>query len=132
VVSDEAESDPSSEDRRSRILSADFDKTLLYICDVTVATTDATATPITEPATPICEANSIDVTAAKAPARICATETSSNMLSFFEVFAEPCSTRISVPASPDALCFSLRAYARPPCKTIGFAKSSKQRHRPFA
>ena len=48
--------------------SAEADRNFLYTCDATAETIEPTATPITEPAMPIREASSIDVTAANAPA----------------------------------------------------------------
>ena len=52
----------------------------MYTCDATVETTEPTATPMTEPAMPIFDDSSIDVTAASAPAVSCAPESPSNRL----------------------------------------------------
>ena len=63
-----------------RSLVADCSRKRLYTCDATVETTEPTATPITDPAMPICADSSIDVTAASAPAVSCAPESPSNRL----------------------------------------------------
>ena len=58
-------------------LSAERCKNFLYSCDATADTTEPTPTPIAEPYMPICEASSMDVTAASAPATTWAIERSS-------------------------------------------------------
>ena len=64
----------SSSGFNSRSLSAEACKNCLYTCDATVDTTEPTATPMTEPAMPIFDDSSIDVTAANAPAATCGTD----------------------------------------------------------
>ena len=57
---------PPSSGFSSRSLSAEARRNCLYTCDATVDTTEPTATPMTEPAMPIFDDSSIDVTAANA------------------------------------------------------------------
>ena len=64
----------SSSGLNSRSLSAEACKNCLYTCEATVDTTEPTATPMTEPAMPIFDDSSIDVTAANAPAATCGTD----------------------------------------------------------
>ena len=64
----------SSSGFSSRSLSAEACRNCLYTCDATVDTTEPTATPMTEPAMPIFDDSSIDVTAANAPAATCGTD----------------------------------------------------------
>ena len=74
-VSPSAAEDPaSSSGFSSRSLSAEACRNRLYTCDATVDTTEPTATPMTEPAMPIFDDSSIDVTAANAPAATCGTD----------------------------------------------------------
>lgn len=77
----------SSEDPMVRIFSAEASNILRYTCVATAETTEAIATPITDPAMPIRDASNMDVTAASAPAPNCAMESPSNRLSFFGSFS---------------------------------------------
>ncbi len=74
----------------SRILSAEAESIFLYTCDDTAETTEPTAAPIRDPATPITDESKNTVAAAKAPAITCAMERSSNRVANFPFFETCC------------------------------------------
>lgn len=81
----------------SRILSAEAESIFLYTCDDTAETTEPTAAPISDPATPITDDNMNTVAAARAPAITWAMERSSNRVANLPLSEPFCVVMMKLP-----------------------------------